>query len=475
MTTRLFSIFCFLFFNSTLVSQEYVKLCPHKLAIASDYLSDFGFASYDMVHEINESISRCDDNSANADFVFGMLGRFYAKNEQDKEVAFRRIERAAQNNHAVAAKTLALMLKEGEGCVLNLEASEDWLKKAYKLGNDEAAYILGYYYLKGLGTIRQSYPKAVRWFKRSRYPMATHWLALCQYFGFGEIQNKEKALTLLKENGIDNSLFFYDYLIQEEKDSTEVGFKNSLIEHIEKEHINTEYIDTETDGLGTPKEAYLIAWDWSKEHILQQIPISFNVVVDSTQTYYTYADEKQAFDGSATLLGDQAGFDGFSIAIPNPYPDHEIEKDLFVDIFTVQFSQALVDNTPVVLGELEGWVANFNEPAPPLSLLLVDPWNGLLQHERNALQPDKQNIISNYPNQFTTDLVVRFELAQQEEVQVNIYHFSKMEKYELLSQQPLAAGEHIIRKDTSGWPGGLYVIQLFAGDQLHRKLILKKY
>jgi hypothetical protein len=50
-----------------------------------------------------------------------------------------------------------------------------------------------------------------------------------------------------------------------------------------------------------------------------------------------------------------------------------------------------------------------------------------------------------------------------------------MEKYELLSQQPLAAGEHIIRKDTSGWPSGLYVIQLFAGDQLHRKLILKKY
>ena len=474
MALRLLSIFCFLFFTSTLISQEH-DICPHKLSVASDYLSDFGFASYEMVHEINESISKCDDNSTNADFVFGMLGRFYAENERDKELAFERIERAAGANHAVAAKTLALMLKEGEGCLLDLEASEDWLKKAYKLGNDEAAYILGYYYLKGLGTIRQSYPKAVRWLKRSHYPMATHWLALCQYFGFGVIQNKENGLALLKENKTENSLYFHDYLIQKDKDSLEVKLKNNLVEAVTNGHIAKQYVNTHIDGLGTPQQAYLLAWDWSKERVLQQFPISFNLVIDSTQTHFTYADDKQEIEGGAALLGDQGAFDGFSIAIPNPYPDHDAEKDLFIDIFTAQFSQALVDNTPVVIGGLEGWVANFNEPAPPLSLLLVDPWNGLLQHERNIIQNDKQNIITNYPNQFTTDLVVRFELAQQEDVQVNIYHFKTLDKYELLSHQQLADGEHIIRKDTSRWPSGLYVIQLFAGEQLHRKLILKEY
>ena len=475
MALRLLFVFCFLFINSTLISQEHVDICPHKLSVASDYLSDFGFASYDMVHEINASISNCDDGSANADFVFGMLGRFYAENEQDKEIAFERIERAATNNHHVAAKTLALMLKEGEGCLLNLEASEDWLKKAYKLGNDEAAYVLGYYYLKGLGTIRQSYPKAVRWLKRSRYPMATHWLALCQYFGFGEIQNKENGLALLKENETENSLFFYDYLTQKENDSIEVRFKNSLIEQVANGNVTKQYVHTDIDGLGTPQQAYLLAWDWSKKRVLQQIPISFTIVIDSTQMHYAYADDKQEIDGRATLLGDQGAFDGFSIAIPNPYPDHEIEKDLFIDIYTAQFSQALVDNTPVVIGELEGWVANFNEPAPPLSLLLIDPWDGLLQDEREAVAQNKQNIISNYPNTFKTDLVVRFELEQDQTVKVDIYHFNQLDKYELMPVQELKEGEHILRKDTTGWSTGLYVIQLFAGDQVYRKLIIKEY
>ena len=87
-------------------SQKPFENCPYKLDIASNYLRDFGFASHDMVAEIRESISRCDDTSQNANYVFGMLGRFYAESEQDKEAAFDRIERAALQGHATAAKTL---------------------------------------------------------------------------------------------------------------------------------------------------------------------------------------------------------------------------------------------------------------------------------------------------------------------------------------------------------------------------------
>ena len=449
--------------------------CAYKLKIASKYLTDFGFGLHQMVDEIQSSVSDCYNDTANANFVFGMLQRFYAENEGDREVAFAHIKQAAQQNHPTAARTLALMLKEGEGCLLNLEASEDWLKKAYKLGDSEAAYILGYYYLKGLGTIRQSYPKAIRWLKKSSYPMAKHWLALCQYEGYGEIQNKELALQSLKENQIDNSLYLHDFLVEKEADTTATTADNPIITLIAERGVQKEYVYVDNGGLQTAKRAYLVTWDWSKERIQQIIPMTFAFATTEGKTTFSFASADQEIAGEAVLLGDQAAFDGFSIRYPNPFADHAAEQELFVDLFTAQFSQALVNNVPVVIGETEGWVANFNEPAPPISLVLIDPWNGLMQHERDSIEEDIHNIITNYPNQFTTDLVVHFELEEKADVQVSVYHFNQLDEHELLPTKPLEAGEHIIRKDTSGWPSGLYVIQLFAGDQLHRKLILKEY
>lgn len=459
----------------SLHAQNLDENCPYKFEIASDYLRDFGFASHEMVAEIRESIRHCDENIPDANYALGMLGRFYAESEQDKEAAFDRIERAALQGHATAAKTLALMLKEGEGCIMNLKASEDWLKKAHKLGDSEAAYILGYYYLKGLGSIRQSYNKAIRWFKKSHYPMAKHWLALCQHEGFGETQNKEEALAALQENEISNSLYLRDFLTNTATDTTKVEHNNPILDHLAKGTIQKQYVYADNDGITTSKKAYLVAWDWAKERIQQIVPMAFAFSTTDGETEFTVTTEQREITGGAVLLGDQAAFDGFSISLPNPFPDHEVEKELFVDLFTAQFSQALINDTPVVIAETEGWVANFNEPAPPISLVLIDPWDGLLQHEREAVQQDPHNIITNYPNQFTTDLVVLFELEEAANVQVNIYHFNQLDEYQLLPHQHLNAGEHIIRTDTSGWPSGLYVIKLFAGDQLHRKLILKEY
>lgn len=476
MIIRLRCLTLFLLFHFVVNAQNEDQNCAYKLTVASDYLSDFGFGLRQMVDEINSTVSLCDDNSTNAHFVFGMLGRYYAKNDQDMQLAFQRIEKAAMANHPTAAKTLGLMLKEGEGCLLNLEASEDWLKTAHKLGDHEAAYILGYYYLKGLGTIRQSYNKAIRWFKKSELPMAKHWLALCQYNGLGSVENPSAALDALKENNSSNSLFLHDHYLNKEAhihDSIVFPF----IGPIENKRYTPRYMWVDNNGLGTPKLAFLLEWDWAKESVTRTSPISFTLSTnDGGQDAFSFSNEEQAIDGNAVFLGDQAAFDGFSIDIPNPHPDHKAETSLFIDIHTAQFTQTLLGEKPVVLADLEGWVANFNEPAPPLSLLLIDPWDGLLPHERDAIgQEDNKNIISNYPNTFKTDMIVRFELAQDESVRVEIYHFNQLDRYELMPTQQLKKGEHILRKDTTGWLPGVYVIQLFAGEQVYRKLIIKEY
>ena len=465
----------FLFFVSLWVfPQDSDLICNHQLEVAGEYLRDFGFASHTLVDEIHEAVKNCDSDSANADYVFGMLGRFYAESEEDLQQAFSRIQRAATNHHREATKTLALMLKEGEGCLLDLDASVEWLEKAHELGDVEAAYILGYYYLKGLGTVRQSYSKAVKWFSDSHYPMAKHWLAVCQYHGFGMQQNKEQALATLKENRIDNSLYLYEHHISHENDSlAETQQTPPLIDDIANWNYQRKYVNTQ--NLGDPKAAYLLVWDWSERDILQVIPISLNFDRDAGDIIpFVLENNGEILEGEATPFGNQMGFTDFSVVIPNLFPDHEAETDLFVEVFTAQFVQSISKGIPFVLGELEGWVANFNEPAPPMTLLLVDPWNGLQQEEQEALEADKENIIANYPNQFTNDLVVRFTLENEETVQASIRHFNLQDQFELLSPQLRKEGEHIIRQDTTDWPGGLYVIQLQAGTQIYHKLIVKK-
>jgi len=305
--------------------------------------------------------------------------------------------------------------------------------------------------------------------------MAKHWLALCQYNGFGSVENSAAALDALKENNSSNSLFLHDYYLNKEAhihDSIVFPF----IKQIENKRYASKYMWVDNNGLGTPKQAFLLEWDWAKEKITRASPVSFTMSTsDEGRDAFSFSNEEQAIDGNAVFLGDQAAFDGFSISIPNPHPDHEVEASLFLDIHTAQFAQTLLNEKPVVLADLEGWVANFNEPTPPLSLLLIDPWDGLLQHERNAIGQDKKNIISNYPNSFKTDMIVRFELEQDESVRVDIYHFNQLDKYELMPTQQLTKGEHILRKDTTGWSPGVYVIQLFAGEQVYRKLIIKEY
>jgi len=66
----------FLFFVSLWVfPQDSDLICNHQLEVASEYLHDFGFASHTLVDEIHEAVKDCDSDSANADYVFGMLGR----------------------------------------------------------------------------------------------------------------------------------------------------------------------------------------------------------------------------------------------------------------------------------------------------------------------------------------------------------------------------------------------------------------
>ena len=74
------------------------------------------------------------------------LGRFYHDGigvDQDKELAFDWIKRAAAQGHPVAQTKLAQMLEVGDGCDEDLEQAEQWYLKAAEQQNPAALCNLG--------------------------------------------------------------------------------------------------------------------------------------------------------------------------------------------------------------------------------------------------------------------------------------------------------------------------------------------
>ncbi|WP_299110217.1 tetratricopeptide repeat protein, partial [uncultured Tenacibaculum sp.] len=138
-----------------------------------------------------------------------------------------------------------------------------WFKKAAKLGNDKAAYSLGYLYLKGFGNIEQDYNKAVKWFLKSEHPMAKYWLGVCYYNGYGVEKNIAKANTLLETNFTETETTISSS-VSTDKD-TENTPANELIVQEQQDEVFAPEITEET-LLGKWKGKLLLL-DWSKNHI----------------------------------------------------------------------------------------------------------------------------------------------------------------------------------------------------------------
>lgn len=158
------------------------------------------------------------------------------KSKQKQKRGFNIIQKLAKQNNIIAMADLGILYKMGVGCEINHKKSKKWLKKAAKLGNYKAIYSLGYLHLKGAGNFNQNYKKAVKYLKKSNYPMAKYWLGYCYLFGYGVTKNIEKANELLGTN-FDKSSF----------NSTKANSKkNNKNSNNYQEYTQTQSEDTET-------------------------------------------------------------------------------------------------------------------------------------------------------------------------------------------------------------------------------------
>lgn len=117
---------------------------------------------------------------------------------------------------------LAYAYSEGVGVASrNLSRAVFFLRRSAKLGNPDAQYMLGHFYLNKIGTCRHEFKKAFRLFAfahKAGLVAATCELAYCFSNGIGCAQDKKKALKLYRQaalagDGLSsfNAGLFYEF------------------------------------------------------------------------------------------------------------------------------------------------------------------------------------------------------------------------------------------------------------------------
>lgn len=403
-------------------------------------------------------------------------------NRKESKRVFRSIKELANEGNAGAVCMLGILHKDGVGTPLSFDRAREQFRIAHEMGSGKAAYSLGYLYLKGLGNIGQDYQKAIEWFQKSDYPMARHWLAKMYYFGHGVNKDEQRALELLRDNPIYNSEVLLGQL------GINVQVDNAIQEYNDPsgEAENTpEYSLGELDAIvSTPPSNVEGAWkgqlmemDWSGMHMVRSFPIGLSVgkMEDAHGTVRTSVEVNGTTDESGAIWkdGTLTLFDS-RFSLEKQYTDHPDFKILDYDLLSISFTQKDIDGTTYLIGRLESQILQWSEPGPPMTLVLTKGGVQLSDEALASFAEQEESFIKLYPNPFTEDLLIHYELGSDSNVEVRLLDYYGGTSVETVTSSCLKSGEHTHTLSNYDLKAGLYVVQVRVNGQAHSKLVIKK-
>ena len=398
---------------------------------------------------------------------------------KNKEL-FKTVKLCAESGSAEAACNLGIFYKDGIGCKLNFDQSKKWFEKSYELGNQKAAYSLGYLYLKGLGSVNQDYTTAVQWFKISDYPMAKHWLAQCYYFGYGVPQDISKALQMLKDNPIGNSQVLLKQFVSEQKQlvnlkedvttgSLSQSVKNTTADDLS--NISSPAVISSENVIGE-WSGELLEMDWSGEKLIRRLPLS--IIISSSpgeifQTKFTIGEKY--FLGDALLVNNELIFPNLNFELPKQYTDHPEMLSLDYRILNLRF---FIKNN-LLTGRLTTNIETWSEPGPPLYIQLSKSNKDFDEEALNAFKQQEDSFIKIYPNPVDDDFLIRYTLDTDSRVRLFIQDYYGRTGPMLLNDDAQKKGEQTKSYDNlANLSSGLYTIRLEINDMSYTKIIIKK-
>ncbi|WP_084050610.1 T9SS type A sorting domain-containing protein [Aquimarina macrocephali] len=367
---------------------------------------------------------------------------------------------------------------------------------------DIAHYVLGYLNLKNLVTLEDFtntslVTKAKTHFESSNHPMAKHWLAIMQYYGYGMPKDKAKALQMLSENNIFNSRTLKQTLQNQGSDWIPISAEERLASI---NNYNTHRNPITLIGSGkTNFQGHFIEYDWTAAGVKRYIPVTLSVT--KRQDHGTYDDirleltmngETKIHDirlAKITSTTYESGF-GFGQFIPlvlpslqNDLQDHPDHSTLTYSIQGLNFKQATVDGKQALIVKATRYteIEELKEKVyTPLRMVLYPetPASATASITDTSLKSAKplaldKNFATISPNPIGNEFAITYTLDQAAEVEVAVYDFYGKQRIYMPGQKHIAKGTQTITVDSAALPSGTYVIQMTINGAPYSKTVVK--
>ncbi|CAL2107143.1 Por_Secre_tail domain-containing protein [Tenacibaculum sp. 190524A02b] len=395
--------------------------------------------------------------------------------ETQYQEAFKLLKASAEQGNAIAMADLGELYKYGKGCNLNFNKAKKWYTKAQALGNDKAAYSLGYIHLKGLGNTKQDYTEAVKWFKKSKYPMAKYWLGVCNYFGYGTPKNSAKANQLLGTN------------FKETVNSNATTESNNKTAQ-QKANLTDEAVTTITQktisntNLKGTWQGNMLLLDWSGTAIEHSVPVSLTFTEEETNgtLQITWGINNKEVAPDFTQIENSLYYDNFTLNLPHTSFKKEIPSTLKHDILQTSYQLKKIAGITYLTGAIETYIPAWKEQGVPMRFVLtkkettINTNIELSEEVLQALATQKDDFIQLYPNPFEKDLIVSYDLATNQTTEVKIADINGNNERIVRPTELQEAGTHRYFIEATDLPSGLYVVTVTTNNKRNTKIIVKK-
>ncbi|EAQ47881.1 hypothetical protein MED217_18586 [Leeuwenhoekiella blandensis MED217] len=437
--------------------------------MAADYLSHLENPSEKLISEISNNIENCFDDTKISFFVKGKIQLLTGQNDEDFRQAFENIEKAAILGDVSAACLLGELHKSGIGCSVDFEKAFYWFENAADSNNEKAKYSLGYMYLKGLGSIEQSYEEAIEWFENSSYPMAKHWLAICQFYGLGLDEGKESAKSKLDTLSLENSKNFINHINELNANRTVFSFENQLLTSTS----NSSNVDKDT--LLGDYEGHIFDMDWSGNKVISSDNLQLNLTQskDGSSIEILMQTRESIFNGSGYFYNNVIYPEGLEVVLPFAYVDRPEYKNISWAINSISFESKKIKGDEYLFAHIDAWSSKLQEPLEPTILVLTKNQLGLSESEIDGIAA-QNDFIKVYPNPVETDFLVQYELPYDSNSQLTLYNMMGYPVKSLSNNVYQRQGIQTLRFDGSDIVTGNYVLKLSTGKESYNKVLIKK-
>ncbi len=402
---------------------------------------------------------------------------------QDKATIYNLVKPCADQGDINAICHLGILFKDGIGVAQDFDKALEYFIKSADAGHEKAKFAIGYFYLKGLGSLEQDYQKAVEIFDDGVDAMSTHWLAYCTYFGFGTERNDEEAIDMLAGNLIYNS----EVLMEQFAKEFDPEFEESYASQWNTIPANLAPIAKYNDLLSTtgnsqllpPAESgtyagHFVEYEWSGEKVIRYIPfeIEADVLDDAGNINILMTVQGEVVQGNGRWENGILYFDNLQFDLPRQYTDHEDHNSIKYNLRKITFQPIPFNGINYLAGILDATIENWKEPSNPMLILI----NQTKKAEDDTIVSELQKqseVIKIYPNPFQTGFTIGYELPKDALVGISISNMTATISQEVFSASQ-AEGFHTFSIPNFPFPAGTYLVWLWVDGKLDSRTIIKQ-